>query len=1497
MEFLLADRGFMRTLLGFLLMLWMGADVFAANGTLSGSGTKADPWLVEDYEDLKMVGKENYTLEGAYLLTADIDASASAAENCAAGVCAGFTPIGKDHYNFKGVFYGGGHSITGLTIYRPEETYVGLFGYILKTQIDSLSLVNVDITGLDYVGGLAGAIDAGDVIDVNISGSIKGNKNVGGLLGYIEYVYITDVSAECTVKGYRHVGGLIGFVDSGALLYASAQGIVEGTSEVGGLVGLFSGIATMYDSFSKSTVTGVTLVGGLVGVNSSSNIIRSYSISNVSGRSSVGGLIGHALCGTVHLSFSKGLVNGGMDVGGLIGSVNNSNRVCDDYSTPRLGIVNSYSTATVIGDSIVGGLIGYNIGTVKKVYAAGRVEGGSIVGGLIGLTSTSVDSSYWDMQTSLQIKDSYAMGLSTAEMMRQKSFDNWDFDSIWHIVDNKTYPYLFADTNIVNPPNSEDTASIFLLGSGTVNDPYLIFNYSNLKMIGSGIYFLGASYRLMADINASSSAKENCDSSGACSGFLPIGNKHTSFSGVFDGGQHTISNLKIYRPSSDYVGLFGNVDSGAIIRELGLINANIYGNACVGGFAGKNNGLIEKSFVNGSVMGQEAVGGGVGQNSGEITNSYSSANVFGGEKTGGLVGYFESGIMNASYSTGVIEGDSLLGGLIGIYNAGSIISSYWDYEVSGVDSSAGGVGYTSHGMTKAANFVNWDFATIWNIVADSTYPYFSWSQQIVYPVLVDSSKLILSGTGTAKDPFLIEDYEDLKVVGFGPYVLSSHFRVVADIDASASARENCNAKGVCSGFLPIGIDSSIRFSGTFDGGGCEIKNLLINNISSIYAGLFWTIDTIGVVDSLGIRNLVLKGSTVGSIAGLNLGTISNSYAADSVTGNASSGGLVGINKGSIFNSSFAGNITGSAYIGGLVGENSGHVSKSFANASVEATDSYAGGLMGLNTGILSNSFATGSVDGPAYSGGLVGDNRGLIDSSYSTASVTGSSFIGGLLGSNTSTVTNTYASGIVTGGTNVGGLIGKNTGAVDSSYAVGSVVGSSMYVGGLIGVSDSSVTNSYAEGSVTGGSYVGGLVGENDGSVKFSHAIGLVTGTGWKVGGLIGINNDSIFNTYATGNVSGEEYVGGLVGDNSGFVENSYARGNISKGFRLGGFVGYNSGIVNNCYTTGSVKGTFTMGGFVSINVRTIINSYSTGDVFGEENVGSFVGSQSGDQYGAPSILNSYSLGRVVGIMDINGFIGYNKNSTITSSYWNIDLYPSDTTYLAKGLTTTEMLQQSSYANWNFDTDWNMVSDSTYPYLRGMQNAAFALNDSLNFTISIPSSDSLVAGLLKNDYVPEITDAKLTVRFDSTSEILLSTLNRDTLTIGDTFTLYYQVGYISALDTLWGSHASAIISLKPEEPRVGSSMDVLLASDIHIHLSNQIAEVRYVIPSAGVVNLFLFDLQGHRVQSFAFGNQSLGEHSTTVDLSILPRGRYFAVLTLNGHILQNLPLILTLGSL
>ena len=288
------------------------------------------------------------------------------------------------------------------------------------------------------------------------------------------------------------------------------------------------------------------------------------------------------------------------------------------------------------------------------------------------------------------------------------------------------------------------------------------------------------------------------------------------------------------------------------------------------------------------------------------------------------------------------------------------------------------------------------------------------------------------------------------------------------------------------GWQPIGNS----FWAVFDGNGYTISNLMIDS-SSADVGLFDTLGSSAEITNLGLLNVNTTGtSNVGSLAGWNFGTITNSYAMCSVSGTSTVGGLVGRNyQGTIVNSYAMCSVSGK--------------SRSTARTS------RIGGLVGVNEGTITDSYAMGSVIGASTVGGLVGRNN------------------------RNSTITNSYATVSTTGTSNVGGLVGSNNGAITDSYAMGSVIGN-FYCRrfGWPQLSRHNRTNSYTMSSVSGKSrsttrhsYVGGLVGDNEGTITDSYAMGSVIGTS-SVGGLVGRNNrnSTITNSYAIVSTTGTSY-------------------------------------------------------------------------------------------------------------------------------------------------------------------------------------------------------------------------------------------------------------------------------------------------------------------------------------------------------------------------------------
>ncbi|MGK5071926.1 filamentous hemagglutinin N-terminal domain-containing protein [Janthinobacterium sp. ZB1P44] len=232
--------------------------------------------------------------------------------------------------------------------------------------------------------------------------------------------------------------------------------------------------------------------------------------------------------------------------------------------------------------------------------------------------------------------------------------------------------------------------------------PYLLADIYGLQGIAS--LGLGNNYRLAGNIDASGTVNWNDGQ-----GFVPIAGNGSGFSGVFDGGGFTLSNLKIDRslaPGSA-AGLFGSVQGGTL-RNLTLSGGSVAGRANVGALAGEVvSGTISGVNSSVAVSGQRNVGGLVGSNGGAITLSASSGAVTGvnadnGGAIGGLAGSNASGASIAtSYATGVVTGArEMIGGLVG-NNQGALSQSYATGNVTGARSIGGLAGLNGGSINDA----------------------------------------------------------------------------------------------------------------------------------------------------------------------------------------------------------------------------------------------------------------------------------------------------------------------------------------------------------------------------------------------------------------------------------------------------------------------------------------------------------------------------------------------------------------------------------------------------------------------------------------------------------------------------------------------------------------------------------------------------------------------------------------------------------------------------
>ena len=138
--------------------------------------------------------------------------------------------------------------------------------------------------------------------------------------------------------------------------------------------------------------------------------------------------------------------------------------------------------------------------------------------------------------------------------------------------------------------------------------------------------------------------------------WTPIGNYDNSYTGIFDGGGHTITGLTV-TGSDRYAGLFGCIGSGGKVKDVTLEEVKIESNndmSAVGGVAGRSYGTLENCSVSGSVSGSGIAGGVVGyQSGGFLTGCSSSATVNAGGVAGGVAGrnykFFNDPVITACY--------------------------------------------------------------------------------------------------------------------------------------------------------------------------------------------------------------------------------------------------------------------------------------------------------------------------------------------------------------------------------------------------------------------------------------------------------------------------------------------------------------------------------------------------------------------------------------------------------------------------------------------------------------------------------------------------------------------------------------------------------------------------------------------------------------------------------------------------------------------------------
>lgn len=368
--------------------VWDGTSVSTG---LSGSGTEADPYLIQSAADFAYLRTSGFG--GCYFkLVTSID----------------FNNIAFTIDSFNGVLDGNHCSIRGINLTNTADN-TGLFKTLgIDSYVYDLSLYGT-VSGAKYTGALAGSL-SGKINNVVNYATVSGAGNLGGVVGNSKS---TSLVENC--KNYGNVngtswnnGGVVGFAQNKVLncvnygnvttsgdcaggVVGTAHSLVSGCINYGTVTGkgrcggvVYNSTNTVEKCINYGTVCGINPdnawdLGGIlsyVGEDKSASIINCVNYGTVKGTTGIGGIfaLSHDNAGTVTIT---GCINYGEVItswggGGIAGTTKAEITDCENYGT-------------VSGKGQIGSIVGKCYGKVTGCTNYGVVSGtDSIIGGIVG---------------------------------------------------------------------------------------------------------------------------------------------------------------------------------------------------------------------------------------------------------------------------------------------------------------------------------------------------------------------------------------------------------------------------------------------------------------------------------------------------------------------------------------------------------------------------------------------------------------------------------------------------------------------------------------------------------------------------------------------------------------------------------------------------------------------------------------------------------------------------------------------------------------------------------------------------------------------------------------------------------------------------------------------------------------------------------------------------------------------------------------------------------
>lgn len=512
------------------------------------------------------------------------------------------------------------------------------------SKVDSLGVTNGGDSGSSAVGGIAG-INTGSIENAYNESFVTGGKRTGGLVGINKKSgSLVNAANAGRVEGKgaaqdaaQEIGGLVGDND-GSILNGRNGGNVTGTTYVGGIVGTNREDSTLTDIINDTSILikGSTYVGGIAGQNAGrivdTEASRTLSDGVVEGVEYVGGIAGKNTGyienphNNISLRINEDALKDGKTAqyfGGVAG-------INEQKST--IGNATNLADVTAEGATYVGGIVGYNKGTLLNLSGnRGNVIGANYVGGVAGINEhslTDIDASNTGSVQALQGGAGGIFAVNHGDVTNSR---------------------LVNDAVVAGGADAGATGGIFAENTANIGKTTLV-NGMNAEVIG------------LENVGGLIGTNEGTISGGrdASNGYYKdqVYNNGVIEAGTWydKNGNHQIDAGEVTEGAGENIGGLVGKNTGSVTAAYNTGAIKAKDSTYVGGIAGTNAGKIDQVFSSiftqdgneGQVEGKTAVGGLIGLNTekGIVTDAYTTSKA----PNGGSIAGENQGLLKNVYS-------------------------------------------------------------------------------------------------------------------------------------------------------------------------------------------------------------------------------------------------------------------------------------------------------------------------------------------------------------------------------------------------------------------------------------------------------------------------------------------------------------------------------------------------------------------------------------------------------------------------------------------------------------------------------------------------------------------------------------------------------------------------------------------------------------------------------------------------------------------------------